>query len=686
MLANSWRLHTPCRDANIIRDGCVCVGHGPKLPRAPKAICAMQAVHSCPSETIMRNFEVIWAFLPAILAASSSSSSSFDLVVFGATPGGIMTAIAAARNGAHTVLVEPSSWIGGMLTGGLSHSVSDFDESVDCKRLSNSNCQTGRPERKQDLASRMRQSQDIGDATVIGGLALELFERMGLHYSDGKNTTPVACYDFEPHVASETVALMLTEADVQVITGAVLQSVTTSTISGARMVAAIITGNGTFSAPLFADGTYNGDLAAAAGADMTWGREAIEQYGESLAGARLPDRQNRYQFEVPVTNFTSTAGSLLPLIQQPPGPQGSADNRTQAYCFRLCMTTNQSNQLPIAQPPNPEQWLGRWDLLRNYMAAIVSQKGTAPALDDIVTIRYLPHSKADWNVGSAVNMDVVGFSWGFPNGTAAERAEITAFHEEYTRELLWVLANDPGIPTSVRASMADWGYCADEFQDSGGFPPYLYIREGMRLVGASVLNQTDRTAPRTWPDCIGFGSYSLDCHDVTLFVGAQNLSSFTAGGSTHHAGAAAMQVWEEGELDHGSLPSHFGLPLSAMLPRGAAPAGTSATPEPPPADASRSGPRRNAGSRGPANLVVPVAASTSHVAFAAVRLEPTWMILGQAAGTAAAQLVAAGHQSGGFANVDVAALRSKLRSQGAIVDAGDIPSAAVPNDGQCPNM
>jgi hypothetical protein len=34
-------------------------------------------------------------------------------------------------------------------------------------------------------------------------------------------------------------------------------------------------------------------------------------------------------------------------------------------------------------------------------------------------------------------------------------------------------------------------------------------------------------------------------------------------------------------------------------------------------------------------VIVPVAASTTHVAYSSIRMEPTWMALGQAAGTAA---------------------------------------------------
>jgi hypothetical protein len=34
-------------------------------------------------------------------------------------------------------------------------------------------------------------------------------------------------------------------------------------------------------------------------------------------------------------------------------------------------------------------------------------------------------------------------------------------------------------------------------------------------------------------------------------------------------------------------------------------------------------------------VIVPVAASTTHVAYSSIRMEPTWMALGQAAGVAA---------------------------------------------------
>ena len=40
------------------------------------------------------------------------------------------------------------------------------------------------------------------------------------------------------------------------------------------------------SAKVWIDATYEGDLAAVAGAEMVWGRESVAQYNESDAGRR----------------------------------------------------------------------------------------------------------------------------------------------------------------------------------------------------------------------------------------------------------------------------------------------------------------------------------------------------------------------------------------------------------------
>ena len=64
------------------------------------------------------------------------------------------------------------------------------------------------------------------------------------------------------------------------------------------------------------------------------------------------------------------------------------------------------------------------------------------------------------------------------------------------------------------------------------------------------------------------------------------------------------------------------------------------------------------------DLLVPVCLSASHVAFASVRMEPTLMLLGQAAGTAAAQ---AARRGVAVQDVDVPALQESLRAAGQVL-------------------
>jgi hypothetical protein len=102
-----------------------------------------------------------------------------------------------------------------------------------------------------------------------------------------------AKWTFEPHVAMRVTLVMLKEAGVTVLTGRYLKSVTK---------------DGAFSAKVFVDGTYEGDLMAAAGVEWTIGREGRAEFGESLAGKRYP------KAKLKISGFDD-AGKLLPLVR-----------------------------------------------------------------------------------------------------------------------------------------------------------------------------------------------------------------------------------------------------------------------------------------------------------------------------------------------------------------------------------
>jgi hypothetical protein len=63
-----------------------------------------------------------------VASAHAAAVSSFDVLVYGATPGGVATAVAAAREGGDSTagggrravaLLEPGHYVGGAMSGGL---------------------------------------------------------------------------------------------------------------------------------------------------------------------------------------------------------------------------------------------------------------------------------------------------------------------------------------------------------------------------------------------------------------------------------------------------------------------------------------------------------------------------------------------------------------------------------------
>jgi len=130
------------------------------------------------------------------------------------------------------------------------------------------------------------------------------------------------------------------------------------------------------------------------------------------------------------------------------------------------------------------------------------------------------------------------------------------------------------------------------------------------------MRQADLQTERTKPDSIAMGSYNSDSHNVERVA--------TADGG----------VGNEGNVEVPVKP--YEIAYRAILPR------------------------RNETD----NLLVPVCLSASHVAYSSIRMEPQYMMIGEAAGTAASLAV---KNRAPVSQIDVAVLQRKLRSQGAIL-------------------
>jgi hypothetical protein len=470
--------------------------------------------------------------------------------------------------GLRVALLEPSGHIGGMVTGGLS-------------------------------------ATDHGEKIVTGGDALAFYRRIGAKYG-----VPLFWYP-EPKVAEAVLNEMLGEQkNAELFLHHRLRERGGVRKNGATLVELVMDNGARFRAKLFVESSYEGDVMKQAGVSYTVGREPSSQYGESLAGVRPKDRNHQFDYNVPARD---ASGKLLPEISRlPRGEIGSGDKRVQAYNFRLILTSEKSNQASFEKPAGYTPY--RYELLRRFIEVVQRERGEPPKLEELLLIRAdLPNGKADFNNRGPFSTDYIGASYGYPDGTYAEREAVRREHVRYTKGLLYFLANDLGLPATVRNAMNQWGLAKDEFTDNGNWPYQLYIREGRRMVGDFVMTQKDLQTELTKPDAIAMGSYNSDSHNVQRFVQANG------------------SVQNEGNMEVAVQP--YQIPYRVMLPR-----------------------RREA-----ANLLVPVPFSASHVVYSSMRMEPQYMMIGQAAGVAAALAL---RNNVGVHDIDVAELRRILKQQG----------------------
>jgi hypothetical protein len=438
-------------------------------------------------------------------ALASFAQQTHDLVVYGGTAGGVITAVSGAREGLKVALLEPGSHLGGMATGGLSRT-------------------------------------DYGKKEVIGGRALEFYWRVGRKYDIQRFAQDVAWF-YEPKVGEQVLREMLQQAGVSVFMRHRLREKTGVEKSGTA-VTAIVTEDGTrFNGGIFADCSYEGDLMAQAGVQYTVGRESQSQYGESLAGVR--ERTPFHQFLVRVSPFDAN-GRLLPEVNpEPLAAPGSADKKVQAYNFRLILSEDPSNQAPFPKPPGYDP--KRYELLGRLLDATAKKLGRAPRMNDVVLIAGIPNHKADINNQGAFSTDFIGKSWGYPDGDYRTRARIWRDHIDYTQGFFYFLGHDPRVPASLQQEVNSWGLAKDEFPDTENWPHQLYIREGRRMIGEFFVTQKDLQTDLKKPDAIGMGSYNSDSHNIQRVANAD--------------GAAE----NEGDMQVAVTP--YQIPYRVMLPK-----------------------------------------------------------------------------------------------------------------------
>jgi hypothetical protein len=477
---------------------------------------------------------------------------------------------------------------------------------------------------------------DSGNKAVIGGLSREFYHRVWQHYEKpeawrwqkreqyGNRGQGTAARDsanrtmwiFEPHVAEQIFEAWVKEMRIPVTRDAWLDRSAkrvkkdpTGRITSIRML-----DGKTYAAKMFLDATYEGDLMAAAGVDFHVGREPRAQYDEQWAGVQTGVFQHRHNFSaLPPLSPYRIAGDaksgLLPRISaDPPGPYGTGDRKIQAYCFRMCLTTVPENRVPFEKPPGYDP--GEYELLaRVYQAG---WKETFGKFDPI------PNAKTDTNNHGPFSTDNIGRNWDYPEATYERRREIIREHEQYQKGWLYFITTDPRVPEDVRKRMSEYGLAKDEFASTGHWPHQIYVRESRRMVGRYVMTEHELLKRRPTPEPVGMGSYGIDSHNIQRYI--------TPEGRVENEGDIGVSTNGPYQISYGAL-----VPKKGQAP----------------------------------NLLVPVCASSSHIAYGSIRMEPVFMILGQSAATAAVMAI-----ENGWAVQDVPyeKLRARLLADGQVLE------------------
>lgn len=500
-----------------------------------------------------------------------------DVVIYGATPAGIGAAIAAARRGRQTLLLEPSAYIGGLMTSGLGE--------TDIRSVDSS-------------------------GSIFGEFLALIYEDYVQRYGEQSEQVRMCNRGlrFEPSVAKRVMwKLLRSTPGLEVVCSRELYAVwrkdemidcigVTSVEDGAQM---------TIEAKQYIDATYEGDLAAMSGVPYELGRESRDVWNEELAGKLYCE----YRTKEIMTGST-----------------GEGDGLLQAYNFRLCMTRNPDNRVPFTKPEgyNREEYVS----LLDDMAT-----GRIVSYGEVIKLSRIPNGKTDTNNhhNCSCSTDLPGENLDYPEGDRATRKRIALRHKRYIQGLLWFLQDDPAVPESIRAEGREWGYAADEFEDSDHFPPQLYVREARRIEGRYVFTENDaRLAPGLDRspihfDSIATGDYAIDSH------------------ATRKREAIGQNRALEGFLGFTKLTEVYQIPLGVIVPETVN------------------------------NLTVPVAVSATHMGFGTIRMEPFWMQIGFAAGIAADLC-----QSGGTSvqEIDVDRLQDELiASRQVITYFRDVPAA-----------
>jgi hypothetical protein len=521
-----------------------------------------------PHGMILRKRIVVALMAAFVLVAESISAQRIietDVCIYGGTSAGVIAAYTTQKLGKKAVLIEPGRHLGGMSSGGLGYT-------------------------------------DIGNKYAITGLARDFYRRIGQHYGKFEQWT------FEPHVAEDIFKQYVSQGKFQVLYETRLKDVKKD---GTRITEVVLENVAdrttvTVRAKVYMDCGYEGDLMAKAGVSYVVGREDNKDYNETINGVQLMEG---HQFPNGIDPYIipgkPESGMVWGVSRETLQLKGTGDKKVQAYNYRICLTSDKNNMVPITRPKGYDST--RYELAVRLIKANPERK----RLDDYFIWSRMPNNKTDINNRGGFSTDMIGMNYKYPDGTYEQRRQIIEEHELYTKGLLYFYGHDARVPAELRNEMLRWGYPKDEYTDNGNWSPQLYIREARRMAGSYVMSQANCEGKEVVNDGIGMAAYTMDSHNCQRIV-------------------VNGQVKNEGNVEIGGF-GPYPIAYGSLVPK----------------ESECS------------NVFVPVCLSATHIAYGSIRMEPVFMVLAQSSATAAVHAI---NTNKSIQSIDIAKLQQQLKS------------------------
>ncbi|MFP4157231.1 MAG: FAD-dependent oxidoreductase [Opitutales bacterium] len=543
-----------------------------------------------------------------------------DVLIYGATPSGVVAAMTVQQKGKTATIVEPGRWVGGILGAGL------------------------------------KPVQDMPNYAAVGGITRELMFSLGVR-SDQANPPEsevrrLSREEMSPRELREDFLKLIEENEINLIydhrinrvvkDGAALKEAVFDLApfhEMGRPVAEVEKyENLRVKADIFIDASYDGDLMARSGVSYQVGRESTLDYDEVYAGVRpisSSEDLGSSSYELgnitPISPFVDADdpdSGLLPMVENDHGKDlGAGDHYTQAYNFRYYVTADPERKAPITKPEDYDAL--DFELVGRYVEFLKSEFPDEEELFERLSRIFpgwLNAGEYNYHRKSLITMAPLGISHLYANGDYATKAAIWKEYQDYLRGLHHFLSTDPRVPEKFREKTASLGFDKTHHPDTAGWPNQLYIRVSRRLVGEYTITEHDVFNRTQIEDPVGLAQYGVDTYPSRRIWLEED---------------GVYYVAIEGNMFVGGVkgPTNrpYPIPYRSLTP-----------------------PKREA-----SNLLVPVLFSATHVAYASARMEPTFMILGESAAVAAVQAI---EDSVAVQDIDLSKFLGELEERGQRLD------------------